>query len=264
MHREPRIDSSATTVIDLPAHVRELVDLLAAMSGTVAVVLGGSRALDTADAASDWDLGVYYRCSIELAALAARGTVHGPGSWGRLMNGGAWLHAGGGRVDVLLRDLDTVEHWTRRAEDGEFEIDAVLGYLAGMPTYTLSAELASCRILHGELPVVAFPPKLASRAPQIWRFCRSFSLGYAHMHARRGNTGGALGQAMKAAMEEAHAVLCERRQWICNEKRLLETAGLGDLHLLFAHWPCRLDPLSFVDSVAARLGVTKDEAMPWQ
>src|SRR5689334_21825050 len=111
------------------------------------------------------------------------------------MNGGAWLRIGGDKVDVLLRDLDVVDHWTRRAENGEFEIDAVLGYLAGMPTYTLAAELASCNVLRGSLPSVEFPPKLAATAPDVWRFCRSFSLDYARTHARRGNAAGAVGQA---------------------------------------------------------------------
>ena len=44
---------------ELPHAVDELVDLLAAMPGTVAVVLGGSRALESNDANSDWDLGLY-------------------------------------------------------------------------------------------------------------------------------------------------------------------------------------------------------------
>ena len=70
-------DAIATAVAnDLPQPVAELVDALAAMRGTVAVVLGGSRALGAADAASDWDLGVYYRGAIDLTALAARGMVH--------------------------------------------------------------------------------------------------------------------------------------------------------------------------------------------
>ena len=46
------------------------------MPGTIAVVLGGSHALGAGDAGSDWDLGLYYRGTIDLAALAARGTVH--------------------------------------------------------------------------------------------------------------------------------------------------------------------------------------------
>ena len=105
---------------DLPQPIADLVTELAAMPGTAAVALGGSRVLGTGAAGTDWDFGVYYRGTIDLTALAARGTVYPPGAWGRLMNGGAWLVCGGERVDVLLRDLDVVEHWTRRAELGEF------------------------------------------------------------------------------------------------------------------------------------------------
>src|SRR5262249_45457539 len=218
---------------NLPQTVAELVDVLAAMPGAVAVVLGGSHALGASDAGSDSDLGLYYRGTIGLAALAARGTVRGAGAWGRLMNGGAWLRCGGEKVDVILRDLDVVEHWTRRAEQGEFEVDPLLGYLAGVPTYLLTAELASCRVLRGDLPAAPYPPPLSAAAPPWWRFRRSFSLDYARMHALRGNVVGATGQAAKAVMEEAHANLCERGQWVCNEKRLIEASGLAGLHAVF-------------------------------
>jgi hypothetical protein len=250
---------------DLPQPVTELVEVLAAMPGTVAVVLGGSRALGSNDAGSDWDLGLYYRGTIDLTALAARGTVFPPGSWGRVMNGGAWLQCGGEKVDVILRDLDVVEHWTRRAKKGEFERDALLGYLAGIPTYSLSAELASCRPLRGKIPAASFPQKLIAAAPPVWRLCRSFSIDYARMHARRGNLAGATGQAAAAVMEEAHAILCERGQWVCNEKHLIETAGLAGLHALFARVPIESAKLvQWVDLLADKLGVPKGEMMPWK
>lgn len=239
----------------IPQSVTELVDLLTAMPGTVAVVLGGSRALRTDDEVSDWDLGVYYRGEIDLTALSELGTVFPPGSWGRVMNGGAWLERGGMKIDIILRDLNVVEYWTRRAEEGEFERDALLGYLAGIPTYTLSAELASCIPLHGDVEAVSFPPKLAAAAPQVWRFCRTFSLDYARMHAKRGNVAGVAGQAAAAVMEEAHAILCERSQWVCNEKRLLEVAGLSSLNALFAEIPTERERLlQWINLVADRLG----------
>jgi hypothetical protein len=250
---------------NLPQPVADLVDVLAAMPGTVAVVLGGSRALGSSDAGSDWDLGLYYRGAIDLTALTARGVVYPPGSWGRVMNGGAWLRCGGEKVDVLLRDLDVVEHWTGRADNGEFEVYALLGYLAGIPTYSLSAELASCQVLRGHVPTTPFPTKLATAAPPWWRFCRSFSLDYARMHAKRGNVVGATGQAAKAVMEESHAIVCERGQWVCNEKRLIEIAGLADLHALLAQVPTEsASLLQWVDLIAGHLGVPRGEITPWK
>ena len=248
----------------LPPSIVELVDELMAMSGVVAVVLGGSRAVGVSDGDSDWDLGVYYRGRLDLGRLEARGAVYPPGSWGRLMNGGAWLRCNGLRVDVLLRDLDTVEQWARRAEQGEFEIDALLGYVAGAPTYLVSAELASCRPVRGEVPAAPFTPKLMSAAPPKWRWCRSFSLDYARMHARRGNHVGTVAQAAKAVLEEAHAVMCERGQWVCNEKRLIEAANLSAVQPIFARVPPESGQLlRWLDQVAARLQAPKDEAAPW-
>lgn len=250
---------------ELPPTVADLVDVLAGLRGVAAVVLGGSRANGTSDATSDWDLGLYYRGDVDLQPLAAYGEVHPPGSWGRLMNGGAWLRVGDAKVDVLLRDLDAVEHWGERAERGEFEIDALLGYVAGAPTYLPAAETASCRVLRGALAARPFPEALASAAPSKWRFCRSFSLDYARMHARRGDVVGTIGQAAKAALEEAHAVLCARGEWACNEKGLLGKAGLARLRAVFASVPVAPPGLvPWVARVADELGVPADEAQPWR
>jgi hypothetical protein len=218
----------------IPAMER-LLDDLERMPGVVAVVLGGSRAEGSADAGSDWDLGVYYRGAVSLGNLERWGTVHPPGSWGRIMNGGAWLEIDGTQVDVLLRDLDVVEHFAARAARGDFDVDHLLGYVAGVPSYLLVAELALAKRLRGALPEPpVFPEALAESAPARWRFCRDFTLDYAHALARRGDTVAAAGQAAKAILEEAHARLCERREWVLNEKRLVERAGLGSLNALFA------------------------------
>lgn len=246
-----------------PELITELVDELIAMPGAVAVALGGSRAVGTHDDESDWDLGVYYRRSLDLSALAARGVVHPPGSWGRLMNGGAWLRCGDTRVDVLLRDLEVVDHWALHTDRGEFEIDALLGYVAGAPTYLHSAELASSVVLRGELPRPSFPEKLQAAAPAKWRICRSFSLECARMHARRGNVVGASAQAAKATFEEAHAVVCERGRWICNEKRLIATAGLSAVQARFMQIPAHPAGLvQWVDRIAGQLHDGLDDPRP--
>jgi hypothetical protein len=249
---------------DFPEPVAELVAELAAIPDAVAVALGGSKALGCGDTGSDWDIGLYYRGTIDLTALHARGVVYPPGSWGRVMNGGAWLRCGDERVDVILRDLTTVEHWTQHAEQGEFEVDHLLGYLAGVPTYLLTAELASCHVLHGSLPAGSFPPKLATTVPPWWRFCRSFSLDYARMHARRGHRVGVTGQVAKAILEEAHAIVCEHGRWACNEKRLLDAAGLAGLQRHFGRIPCEsVNLVQWVDRIADRLGAPTEEVAPW-
>lgn len=250
---------------NLPRFLTDLIEELATMPGVSAIALGGSRASGSHDSGSDWDLGVYYQGQVDLTKLAARGEVHPPGSWGRLMNGGAWLMCEGHRVDVLLRDRAAVEHWTVRAKEGEFEVDSLLGYLAGAPTYLLSAELAAARVLYGKLPAAPFPALLAAHAPSRWRFRRTFSLNYARAHAKRGNVAGAVGQVAKALMEEAHAVLCSRSQWACNEKRLVSAAGLDDVHSCFQRIPLDAAELApWIDRIATELGANLEQPAPWQ
>ena len=203
---------------------------LQAVPGVVAVTLGGSRARGAQRADSDWDFGLYYRGSFDaghLRAMDHAGTVVNPGEWGRLMNGGAWWRIDGVKVDVLYRDLDVVQDWAALAEQGRFEIDDLLGYLAGFPTYAVVGELALGRQLTGEpLPRPAYPDALRNRAPQIWRWRAEFHRGYAEQHTARGDTRAATAVLTRADLEEAHARMAERGEWVLNEKGLLARAGL--------------------------------------
>ena len=239
----------------IPDHVAELADDLIDSAGVQAVVIGGSRAIGRHRPDRDWDIGVYYRNTIDLAALAEHGEVHPPGSWGRLMNGGSWLEIDGARVDVLLRDLSTVEHWTNAAHHGQFDIDGLLGYVAGIPTYSLTAEAHAAIVIRGHLAVTTeFPPALRDRAPGRWRFCRDFSLHHAEMHAKRANTVAMLGQTCRAILEEAHARCCETGRWVLNEKHLLDAAGLADINNTLVHRTAdKPEPTLIVAEVRARL-----------
>src|SRR5436309_3937016 len=101
----------------LPGPVEDVAGRLSRLPGSVAVVLGGSRATGAHRPGSDWDLGVYYRGlerpldPDDVERLGYAGTVSGLGEWGPIVNGGAWLTVDGVSVDVLFRDLDIVERW---------------------------------------------------------------------------------------------------------------------------------------------------------
>jgi predicted nucleotidyltransferase len=210
--------------------MRELASRLSEVPGVLAVTLGGSRAAGTAREDSDWDFGLYYRGEIDpddVRKLGFEGTVVEPGAWGRIVNGGAWLVVEGQRVDLLYRDLDAVEHWLSEAEAGRFEIDRVEGHVAGLPTYVLAGELATCEVLDGELPRRGFPAALSESAPPRWRSLAAFSLDLAESHAARGDVAPCVGLLAQAAIAEAHARLAERGEWSLGEKHIARRAGLG-------------------------------------
>jgi predicted nucleotidyltransferase len=210
----------------LTAPVARLAAELAGLPGAAAVVLGGSRATGTHRPDSDWDLGLYYRGAFEpeqLRRLGHEGHVSEVGEWGPIMNGGAWLTLEGTPVDVLFRDLDRVDDWLEDTREGRFEVLTQNGYVVGAPTYLPVGELALCRPIAGELPRPGFPDALAETAPVRWRGRASVCLMFAHSHTDAVASTGMLAQA---ALCVAHARLAERREWVLNEKRLIECAEL--------------------------------------
>jgi Nucleotidyltransferase domain len=236
--------------------MEHLAPRLAQIPGVEVVTLGGSRAVGTARTDSDWDFGLYYREPVDPAdvrALGYDGEVFAPNEWGRVPNGGAWLVIDGQRVDLIYRDLATVDAWTRDAEAGRFQVFREVGYVAGAPTYSYAAELALNRHLVGSLPRPEFRPELRASAPPYWRRITAGALKFADAHARREDTTACAGNLAIAALADAHRRLCERGEWYLNEKDLLARAGLarvqpvvrdlrGDLADAVARMRAALDP----------------------
>jgi hypothetical protein len=158
--------------------------------------------------------------------------VFGPGEWGLVVNGGAWLSIDGERVDLIYRDLDQVEEWTRDAEQGRFRVYREVGYVAGIPTYVAPAELALQRVLVGSLPKPSFPDALRQTAPLWWRRVVIGGLKFAAAHALRDDAVACAGNLAVAALGEAHARLCEAGSWYLPEKDMLERTGLDHLQPL--------------------------------
>ncbi|WP_327150831.1 nucleotidyltransferase domain-containing protein [Nocardia sp. NBC_01329] len=210
-----------------------VADRLAALPNVVAVTLGGSRAQGTHAPDSDWDFALYYRDRFEPADLRAvgwAGEVSELGAWGGVFNGGAWLTIDDRAVDVHYRDLTVVEHERAEAELGRFRWEPLAFHLAGIPAYLVVGELAHAQMLRGRLPRPGFPAAMREIAPPIWRRQAALTLHYARTayvpHGRLTETAGALATA---AMQTAHAIAAARGEWVTNEKRLLDRAGLRDI-----------------------------------
>ncbi len=221
----------AGTDEEFTAHVARR---LAALPRVEAVALGGSRATGTHSPGSDWDFAVYYRGAFSpehVRDLGWPGEVSEIGGWGGgVFNGGAWLEVRGRRVDVHYRDLDEVGRVLADAERGRFEVERLLFYLAGVPTYVLLAELAVNRVLHGELPRPGYPDALRRSASRRWWAEARHTLGYARgAYAERGMPTETAGAVATAACQAAHGVLAARGEWVTNEKTLLSRAGLREV-----------------------------------
>ena len=143
------------------------------------------------------------------------------------MNGGAWLTVDGIKVDLIYRDLDEVLHWTAAAEDGQFEIHREVGYVAGIATYVLAGELALGRVLAGQLPRPVFPQKLRKTAPAAWFRLAAGALHFADVYAGRQDRVACLANLCQGVLATAQGRLAAAGEWVLNEKRLVERAGLS-------------------------------------
>jgi hypothetical protein len=234
-HQSRTLTAASRPGLSCRAHTRAMEFIatrLAAIPGVVAVTLGGSRATNTAAADSDWDFGLYYHGRLDPAdvtALGWPGRVFAPGEWGRIVNGGAWLTIDGTKVDLIYRDLDDVLRWTGAAEEGRFEIQREVGYVAGIATYVLAGELALGRVLTGDLPRPRFPPKLRQTAPAAWYRVAAGALHFAEVHAGRQDRAACLANLCQAVLAAAQGRMAAAGQWMLNEKRLVERAGLGSV-----------------------------------
>lgn len=239
-------------LMDDLSFVDHVSDQLAALPGVLAVSLGGSRASGTHGPGSDWDFALYYRNRFDpadLRALGWEGTVSEIGGWGGgVFNGGAWLEVEGRRIDVHYRDLHVVEHELAEAQQGRFHIEPLMFHLAGIPSYLVVAELAMNRVLRGDLPHPAYPQRLREAAPPEWLGRADLTLHYAKAaYVDAGKLTELAGALATSAMMSAHAVLAARGEWVTNEKRLLERAGLRDVDELIKG--LRADSPALVDVI---------------
>jgi hypothetical protein len=147
---------------------------------------------------------------------------------------GAVFDLDGRHFDIHFRNLDVVEHWTREANEGRFEIHILGFHLAGIPTYMLTGELAGSQLLWGDLPRPEYPDALRKSAPPAWLGRANGELDYASYWAVSANPINCAGALAKAVLQGTHARLAHRGIWALNEKRMVQWADLSHLYGRFS------------------------------
>ena len=229
----------------LPTTAATFADHLAALPGVVGVTWrSGDR--DDVDHGR-WSLGLYFRGAFDFKLLAG---IPGVASLADRAgaDGSVTLGYHGSPVVVHLRDYDEVLHWRRAAERGHFEVHTVPGHVAGRPTYSLAAELVSDRVVAGSLEqTAAYPGSLSTVGGGHWRRRTASSLNHAELSAGQGDVAGVHGHLVRAAIEAAHARLCEAKAWTRNEIEILERAELTHLNQILT--TLNTDPVTLVQRV---------------
>jgi hypothetical protein len=144
-----------------------VAERLASIAGIKAIVLGGSRARDTAREDSDVDLALYYDPgepfaieALDAAACAlddrhTSGLVTPFGAWGAGVNGGGWLLINAHHVDLLYRDLRRVRAVIERCIRGEIDAVYQLGHPMGFQNQIYAGEIHVCQPLYDPAAILA-------------------------------------------------------------------------------------------------------------
>ena len=218
---QQRIENLAARLIEVP--------------GIVGIALGGSRARGTHRPDSDWDLGLYYRGDLDIAALQAIAgpdvEVAGPGGWGPWVNGGAWLQVDGVAVDWILRDLDRVERVWADCREGRYEVAMQAGHPLGFWSPCYAGELALAKVLADPSGSLARLRDEMAEYPEALRTALIGSTWEAEFLAHNAAKGAERSDSLYVSLCASRAVgiltqalHAHARRWLLNEKGALEVA----------------------------------------
>jgi hypothetical protein len=234
----------------LPARISAA---LAAVPGVVAVALGGSRAIGAAHASSDYDIGLYFNepagLDVERLRDVVRSLVDEPaaaqvtevGGWGPWIVGGGWLTIGGQKVDLLYRQIESVERVIRECREGRVSMDYQPGHPHGFCSAIWIGEVALCRPLRDPEGVLArlkamttpYPEQLREALIRRFQWEILFSIENAQTAVPRGDETYIAGCAFRALACAAHVLFAVNRRYLINEKGAL--AGAAKLPLTVAN-----------------------------
>ncbi|MCK1735920.1 DNA polymerase subunit beta [Bradyrhizobium sp. 138] len=222
-----------------------LTSALAEVPGVQAVVLGGSRGRGSAHAASDYDIGLYFRTAIlldtERLLAAAKDVADDPaatavtpvGEWGPWIVGGAWLSVEGRKVDLLYRNADAVEAVMESCGAGVVTMDYQPGHPHGFCSAIWMGEIAYCQPLHdpqgviARLKSIALPYPRPMREALIQRFQWEilFGIENAELAIARGDRTHVAGCLYRSLACIAQMLFALNERYLINEKGALQEAA---------------------------------------
>lgn len=224
--------------------LRQITPVLSEVPGVAAVVLGGSRARGTATDASDYDIGLYFRCDypLDIDALlrSIKPLVDNPetasvtpvGGWGPWIVGGGWLHVAGKKVDILYREIEAVGQVIADACSGRISMHYQPGHPHGFCSAHWMGEVALCQPLHDPTGALAalkaktepYPSALGRALIRKFRGEVGFSIENARLGAARRDQTHVAGCAYRALCCTAQVLFALNSQYLINEKAALDAA----------------------------------------
>lgn len=222
-----------------------LTSAFAEVPGVQAVVLGGSRARGSAHAASDYDIGLYFKSAVsldterllaaakEIADDPAATAVTPVGEWGPWIVGGAWLSVEGRKVDLLYRNADAVEAVMESCRAGVVTMDYQPGHPHGFCPAIWMGEIAYCQPLHDPNGVIArlksialpYPPPLRQALIQRFQWEISFGIENAELAVARGEQTHVAGWLYRSLACVAQVLYALNERYLINEKGALQEAA---------------------------------------
>lgn len=222
--------------------LEQLVGQLCQVDGMAAIVLGGSYASGTQHAASDMDIGLYYREArpfsladirriAEGVAVNGKATVTGFYEWGAWVNGGAWIHTPHSKVDFLYRNIDQVQQTIAEAQQGISRHDYDQQPTYGFHSVIYLAETQICLPLYDPDGLIAqlkrqvevYPPKLKQKVIRDSLWSAEFTLLHARSFAAQGDIYNTVGCLTRAASNITQALFALNERYFIRDKQVLDT-----------------------------------------
>jgi hypothetical protein len=237
-----------------PNDDRLLARVVAALStvpGVKGLALGGSRALGTAAASSDYDIGIYYDSNAPFAhdamqraadALGDPGTdrtVTAIGAWGDWVNGGGWLTVAGRRVDLLYSNMRTIERVIQECRAGHVTVAYQPGHPHAFVSAAVAGQAAHCQPLwdpQGEIArlkgsAALYPQALRQSLIQRFGWEADFALQNALKALERGDVSYVAGCCYRSVACVVQVLFALNKRYLLNEKGAIALAGTLPIRL---------------------------------